>query len=114
MANWDGKERRSVNSEPLDRIMSRLGDIEIQIATLSEKFDNNHKAFRSFEEETKKISYTMRETIYGNGKPGLTTDISNLKALPKILNEHVQADKWGFGIMITLLITILGWTVFHS
>ena len=78
---WTGEERRKMNREncTLDNVMSRLGDIEISIATMTQEIRNNHKGFRDFESATKSLNEKIALTLYGNGQPGLTS----LKDLPR-------------------------------
>ena len=95
-------------------IMKRLGDIEIQSAKIEQIVTSSHKAFRDSEAKTNEMLMKHNLTIYGNGKPGLTTEVSYMKSLKKSFDDHSRNDMWGFGIMITILITILGWTVFHT
>lgn len=74
-------------------IMKRLTDIEIQGATLAQKLDSNHKAFRDSENESRKIIDKLNETIYGNGHPGLTTKIEGMKDVPARV-KILERDKW--------------------
>ena len=97
---WDGVERRK-----------DYGDIHITLALIEQKVDSTHKAFRCFEDEVKLLNRELRATVYGDGaQPGLAN-------LPKQLEEHAQGDRWGFGIlgtMIGFVLIIVGWTVFFK
>ena len=48
------------------------------------------------------------ETIYGNGKEGLTSKVSKLAELPMTLKNHAANDMWAAGIFITIQLAMLG------
>jgi hypothetical protein len=93
-----------------DNIMNRLGDIEIQAAKIEQIVTSSHKAFKESEARASEILEKHNSTLYGNGKHGLTS----LHTIPGMLENHIRNDMWSFGIMISLLLSILGWTVFHT
>ena len=105
------RDRRKMPSES-SQILTKLNDIEVQVATLTSKFESSHKAFRDFEAEIKEINHRIYTTIYGNGQPGLTTKINGIETLSKDFKAHSANDKWFQGILVTIFLTILGWTVF--
>lgn len=99
--------------DDLTKIYERLNQIEINQGVQGNKIDNLHAKFNYISEELADKLKKHDETIYGNGHPGLTSKIKDIQKISEDLNKHSNNDLWGFGIMITLLISILGWSVFH-
>lgn len=93
---WNGEERRKGNQD----ILSRLGDMELQIERISGEIRSSHKAFRDFEQETRELNKKIVTTVYGNGQPGLTTKVNAVENLGKDFKEHDRRD---LGIQLTLL-----------
>ena|SRR3990167_9967597 len=89
-------------------IIERLGSLEVQIALLGTKFDSSHKAFREYQEDTHELNKKIVNTLYGNGQAGLTTRVSNLDTVKAELQSHSLADRWLFGIIITIQLALLG------
>ena len=98
------EERRKDYSD----ILSRIGDLEIQIALIGTKFDSSHRNFRDFQFEIMELNTKITNTLYGNGQPGLTTKVSNLDGIRNEIRYHSTTDKWVFGIVITVQMAILG------
>ena len=79
-----------------------------QLALLHEKLDNSTKqngegheeVWRAIAEQSKVVS-KHTDTLYGNGKVGLTT-------LMNALCEQFRQFKWIFGIGITVVLAIFG------
>lgn len=95
-----------------EKVLERLLAIEIQGAKIETKLDGNHKAFRDFEAEIKAVNHRLEATVYGNGKPGLTSRMDAkdeaLKSVAKEMASHTFGDKLLFGTIITILLFILG------
>ena len=95
-----------------EKILSRLTSIDIALATMTQQIQNNHKAFRDSENRTENLHNKIIETLYGNGKPGLTTNVEtnfqSMKQLNAIFKSHESRDVKWMGIMITILLAILG------
>lgn len=113
----DEIDRRKMSQEFNEKLMLRLSDIEIQIATLAQQVQMNHKAFRDAEAESRRISERLVNTIYGNGHKGITTYLSDVAGTMKThqeeFKEHKNMDLRFYGLFTMLLVSILGWTIFH-
>ncbi len=113
--SWDGKERRHFNVEDrLGQIKEELQQIALDLRSLTEQYKNLHTDKNNKHQQILDVLQRHTETIYGNGHAGLTTRVSNIESLPKKMEDHSRNDIWGFGIMISLLVTTLGWTIFHK
>jgi hypothetical protein len=74
------------NSDILQDIKTTVGDtsrrvqeIERQLAGMIVQMDNYKVTHEQCKAETGRQLYNLRETVYGNGKPGLTTKIDRLE-----------------------------------
>jgi len=94
---WNGEERRAMNPE--------YEYLKGQIVLLSEKIDNLTKNGHSSNESVATILKRHDETLYGNGKPGLTTTFYSLN---DTIESHIIWDRWLYGSMLTILIFVLG------
>jgi hypothetical protein len=94
---WDGRERRSVNPE--------YEYIKGQIALLHEKIDNIVGHSCSVQKECAKLIQKHNETLYGNGKEGITTKVTGLS---HEMSGHIMWDRWLYGIMFSAIIFIAG------
>lgn len=73
------EERRQTDHD-YNAIIIKLEAIRLEMAS-------NHKSFREFADEMKKIQDKIQDTVYGNGHAGLVTKISGI--------EDVKNDvKW--------------------
>jgi len=96
---YDGDDRRKMNPE-LEQIKGRIDLLSQSINNLIEVNNASHKTF--LDEVTK-----HSQTLYGNGKPGLTTSISSLK---DALNAHQLWDRilfCGIGGVLVVILTKL-------
>ena len=98
----------SVDQAGYEKVLERLLAIEIQGAKIETKLDGNHKAFRDFEVEMKEINSRMRNTVYGNGHPGLVTKVESIASLKQWLQDHSKNDAYFFTTIIGLLLFIMG------
>lgn len=111
MSNWDGVDRRK-SDRYYGEILSKLHDIEIKLELNVQKTDSNHKITREFQAEVIKSNEKVNQAIWGNGKPGIVSKIETVESLEKDLYDHAKNDFWFRGVMITVLLAILGWTIF--
>lgn|SRR3990167_8327153 len=105
---WDNIERHKeviIMKEQLDSIALGLQKVSIQL----DNYHTNSKTYReSMEEEMARIKLTL----YGNGQPGLTTRVNNVEGINKTLENHIKSDFRWMLFISSLLVTILGWTIF--
>lgn len=106
--SYHGEERRRKNKDQNDEILSRLGSIELSVGILVQEVKANHNSFKDVEEEWKQRNRKIEETIYGNGKAGLTSRMNSVESLKSNIESHTTMDKWMFGTVITILVFILG------
>ena len=121
MQEWPDVERRKHNIELMGDILRRLDAIDLKSQFTNEKIDklseriehtnNNTKAFKVLLEED---INDIRVSIQGDearNVPGLS---SKIKTLIDELSVHILQDRLSQGVMITILLAVLGWTVFSE
>lgn len=69
---WDGRDRRK-NTD------TRLYNIEFQISKLSSQIESEQENTIKLIDNMSKIINRHNEIIFGNGKPGILTDLDRLK-----------------------------------
>jgi hypothetical protein len=98
----------------LDAIEAGAQAMKVQIEDLSKRIEHansNTKAFKTMlDEDVQKLTVA----IQGDESENVIGMAATLKTLSKECFNHFKSDNWGFGIMISLMVTILGWTIFHS
>ena len=90
----------------------RRGNIDLMVAMarLEEKFDASHKAYRDSERRLEDWQAEFQNALHGSSEnPGL---IPRLNTLSVESQNHFKSDVRYFSLMITLILAILGWTVF--
>ena len=103
--SYDGPERRSMNDTK--EIFSRLNAIDINLGVANTKLDNMHKEKNATYQQIHEMLEKHNDTLYGNGKPGLTHHVTRIEELGKHIDEHITFDKWFYGLMVTTQIGIL-------
>lgn len=104
MKAWDGKERRSQNIE--------FEHLKGQLELLDQKVDNLHSAKDRAHQSVLEIIRKQNETLYGNGRPGLTTMVAGLgesvKSMDKNIAIHSKIDGWIHATILTIVLFMLG------
>lgn len=98
------------------RVSPEFEYVKGQLALLNEKLDNLSKynengrdeIWRSISEQSKAVA-KHTETLYGNGKLGVTT---LMNTLCEQFRTHCTWDRWMFGVGITVILAIFGKIVF--
>jgi len=121
MSGEDSMERRKDEVDFKLTIIRKLDAIESdgkfmkkdlsELAKRIEDYSLSSKTFRAVMDED---IHTLRVAIQGDESRGISGIASTLKNLSNQFLTHVRADTWGFSIMISLMVTILGWTVFNK
>lgn len=103
--------------DPERRCMSNEFEyVKGQLALLHEKLDNftkqngdsHEEVWRAIAEQSKTVS-KHTETLYGNGKMGITTLVNTLS---EQFRTHYIWDRWMFGVGITVMLAIFSKIVF--
>lgn len=112
-------ERRQDNLMIISDILLKLKEIELTSKFTNEKIDhlaervehtnNNTKAFKNLLEED---ITDLRSAIQGDETHNVIGLSARLKTFTDEFSNHTKVDAWSFGIMITVLLAILGWTIF--
>ena len=100
MKEWDGTEKRSGGQW---NIYERLSGIENQLSLLTQAMTNSVESRERHEEAIKAELEKHGGTIYGNGQEGLTSKVNAIKEIKDEIAGHATADRWMFGIIITML-----------
>jgi len=112
---WDGTtERREENRMAMDIINKRLSTIEIAIEGIVVSLKNYHDNGRTYREDMQKDIQKHEETIYGNGRAGLTSLKTDISTMIDDIKSHLISDRWIHGSILMILMTILGWTIFKK
>lgn len=113
LGKWDGQERRKEQIEFQHEIIRRLDGIEREqkytlekIAEVKKDVQHNHDSAKLFRAEAGAL-------LFGDGtkaKPGIVATANNAA---RDITAHIVNDRWMHGIFVTILLAILGWTIFH-
>lgn len=123
MTVWDGKERRKdmpdSTVEFRIQLMKELTEIKSagvilqdRMTHLSERVEhanNNTKAFKVLIDED---IQDLQIAIQGDETKGIVGLSAKVGKTFSALTEHITQDRWAYGIMISIMLAILGWTVF--
>ena len=106
---WSGTERRRSYLD-FEELRKGQNDLLLEMKSLSERFKALHDSSLEFQGGIKESFQKVTLTLYGNGQPGLTGLAKNNN---EQLKAHAAHDTWAFALIIGLLVTTLGWVVFH-
>lgn len=109
---WDGIERRK-ESGYMDGMRQDIQNLLVGMGKLQNELENITKHNTSFRDDVNKEVAKLEQTVYGNGHPGLTTKVAAIDTLSQDFHAHVIADRWGWGVFVTVLLALVGWIVFH-
>lgn len=101
--SYEGMERR----KDYGNITERLGSIEISLGVVATKIENMHAAKNYSHERIYESLTKHNEVIYGNGHEGLISKIKDIYGIRKELESHTIADRWFFGLLVTMNVGIL-------
>lgn len=118
--DWPHKERRQDNIEFRIELMRKIDSIEREnkyinesIKHLSERVEHtntNNKQFKALLDED---INDIRTAIQGDDVRNIEGLSPKLSKIAEEFHSHVMQDRWCFGIVITVILSILGWTIFH-
>jgi len=94
---WDGSERRQSYID--------FAELSRQVVVLGQKLDHLTETKNDTHESILEMMNRHNETLYGNGRPGMTTVVSGLGDTFKI---HSVWDRSMFTVVITVILFILG------
>lgn len=119
--SYEGPERRVSEADFKLQIIRKLDAIEadgrargVQIDELSKRVEHSNANTKAFKVVIDEDIQSLRTSIQGDESKGVVGMASRIKTLVDEFAKHCTADAWGFGIMISLMVTVLGWTVFHA
>jgi len=105
-SHWEGGERRKQFAD-MDQIKKDLSDTRTDVAILINKVDANHESLRKTVIHIEELLEKHNKTLYGNGIEGLTSKVRRLEDKKNDLKDHTNADRWAFGLIITIQSAIL-------
>lgn len=115
--DWDGVNRRKPDYDESDfklQLIRKLDQVDNKIEHLTERVDhannNNKQRFVFMDEEIA----DLKTSIQGDEAKGVVGMSSKITSFSSSLTTHITQDRWAYGIMITVLLAMLGWTVFHK
>jgi len=121
MSGPDGVDRRRSDDEFKINLLRKLDAIEYEgkamkteLLNLSKSVEHSNANTKAFKVLIDEDIQNLRVAIQGDEGKGIVGLASRFSTLIHELSEHIIQDRWAYGIMITLLITTLGWTVFHA
>lgn len=120
MMDYDGEDRRKDSTEFKVSLIRRLDQIgfdckllQKELAGLTERVEHanlNTKAFKTLIDEDMQ---EVKIAIQGNESKGIEGMAAKVTRFAKVLSDHVNQDFWAYGIMISILLSTLGWTMFR-
>lgn len=95
-------------------IKSSVDIMNVEMRSLKERVEHanlNNKAFKNIIDAD---IQDLRVSIQGNESKGIKGIASRISSFSSELTDHILQDRWAYGVMIAILTTTLGWTVFHK
>ena len=92
----------------LSELNKRLNALEFSQGIIINKIDNLHSNKNAAHESFSRILERHDETLFGASGNSDLSIISRVNSLIKTIDDHVLQDRWGYGIVATILLFILG------
>lgn len=120
--SWDGPERRKDNNiEFKHELLRRLEMIDYQNKALNEKIEVMASRIEHANNNTKQLKVfidqdlsDLQVAIQGDEASGIIGIASKLKTITSEFADHLIQDRWAYGVMITILVSMLGVTLFKK
>lgn len=117
--SYDGEDRRhsgdGFKSDILVKLAKIEGSVELiktEVTNLAARVEHSNANTKAFKLLIDDDIQNVRIAIQGDESKGIIGLASRIKTLIENLTDHINQDRIAYGIMISILLSVLGWTVY--